>query len=201
MGFYDNIPFQGMSKLDIENMTEQFHAKAVPHILKKPMPMDVERFLSYDLLKHYDIGIDILDDDEMGDVIEGMYDPIKNKIIFSETGYKALCSGNLRSRFTGGHEGFHGMRHGPQIRAMNRAALLYSLNMHRQKMTRDIPIYQQAEWQANYGAGALLMPRKTLEMILRDVRSGLFDAVHEVALVFRVSEQAAETRINKLKGG
>jgi hypothetical protein len=202
MNFFDNVPFDPRKKDDIEQKTEAFLEKASPDFLRRPMPLDVNKFLTHDLLKYYNIGFEIVENEKMESTIEGMYDPFSNKIVFSEKGYDLLLKGHVRSRFTGTHEGYHGIDHGDQIRAMKPTVLLNNLYLYRQKRVRDIPIYQQAEWQANYGAGAFLMPKRTLGMIIHDMgesRYELFDVVAEVASIFKVSEQAAKIRIDKIK--
>jgi hypothetical protein len=201
VSFFDNIPFDGRSKRNIEMITERFLEKVSPDLLKKPAPLDVEKFLTYDLLRQCNIRLEIVENDEIGTFVEGMYDPFENKIIFSEKGFSDLIGGNSRSRFTGAHEGYHAIDHGKQIRLMPPNILLDNLYLCRQKKVRTIPQYQQAEWQANYGAGALLMPRRTLEIVIRDIGSNknrTFDPVWEVSAVFKVSEQAAKIRIEKL---
>ena len=111
---------------------------------------------------------------EMGDRM-GAVDPINRVLMVRADVYEMACNHHPRARFTIAHEFGHTIMH---IGTLNRA----ESELH-------IPAYKDPEWQADYFAAALLMPRRLA------VR---FSSVDEMMRMFGVSRQAADGRVRRL---
>lgn len=119
---------------------------------------------------------------------EGTFDPAENCIILSESTYEALMDDVPRARFTLAHEMGHAILHG----AFLRVALEGRTPQRKFKRT-SLPAYLDPEWQANRFAGGFLMPTSAVR---RCIKEGMTDA--KIAQYFRVSLDAARTRISKI---
>lgn len=70
---------------------------------------------------------------------------------------------------------------------------------------RDLGVYNEEERDANSFASALLMPKESVEKIVKELKEEYSDEILEYALVsciakkFNVSEQVAEVRLRKLE--
>jgi hypothetical protein len=168
--------------------------------LKKPVPLDVVTLIDVVLSKEFGFQTCIEFDHDFPDGTEAQLNIFKRTIEFSESGYDALCCGNPRSRFTGAHEAYHCIDHFPNIMRDGVSSLLERLCLCRNQ-NRTIKKYEDPEWQADHGAGALLMPFQTVLLFIESLRkgeAGRLSIVWEVANRFKVSEAAAETRLVKL---
>jgi Zn-dependent peptidase ImmA (M78 family) len=111
---------------------------------------------------------------------EGKTYPGANEIRIRQDVYVAACKGDGRARFTVMHEIGHFILH-----STHRIALCRLENGER------LPPYEDPEWQANTFAAECLMDV--------DVIRGM-DFL-QISNVCGVSWSAAQTRVNKLKGG
>lgn len=99
-----------------------------------------------------------------------------DRIVLPETVYRGAWEHDGRSRFTAAHETGHWVLHSSC--ALARAS------------ETEIKPYQNSEWQANLFAAELLMP---LEHIFQG------DTAQDLTHRFRVSQQAAELRLNAIR--
>ena len=99
-----------------------------------------------------------------------------------------------RLRFTTAHETSHAFLHVPQFRKM---AKTYESQQGGRIVTvkrSDLPAFKDPEWQANYLAGAILMPKSSISALMKD--GATFE---EMLDVFEVNRSALETRLNKIE--
>jgi hypothetical protein len=129
--------------------------------------------------------------------IEGYTDPKSKTLNLPEETYQRLGEDDGRARFTGCHEFAHVVLHGDQM-----AERMVSLSQQTEYMFRSdsssLRAFEDPEWQANYLAGALLMPRKALVLLKRRLGRGLLPS--DLVSEFKVSSYAAEVRLRKLGG-
>lgn len=159
-----------LSKSDIEGMADVVRRTFHQH---KPM-LDVVRLLE---LGFSGVGTmltyRIVSRAEAGPRM-GYVDPVNRTLNIREDVYEGMLKQIGFDRFTVCHEIGHALLHGH----------LHTLN--RVSSSMSVPAYKSAEWQANYFAGALLMPRKMLE---------LGSSPREVAIRFGVTDSAARVRL------
>lgn len=158
------------SKAKLIDLAEVVRAAFVPRDQVKFPIMDVldrqlaKTFTDYDLI--------VLDEEVMG-VFEGLVFAGDNHLRLRNDVYEAACSGDGRARFTACHELAHYLLHRhvamPRIRG-------------------DEPVYQDAEWQADVFAAALLMPERHA---LR------FNSANEAAAECGMSLTAARYQLKK----
>jgi hypothetical protein len=106
----------------------------------------------------------------------------------AEKGYQQLEAGRNRARFSVAHEVAHLVFHPRELMDMAKNPTL-----GRALRRGNHQAFQDAEWQANAGAGALLMPAaglRELELISQLTQ-------RHVSRVFNVSEAAARIRLEK----
>lgn len=106
--------------------------------------------------------------------IEAFYNPPDNTIYVREDIYEDACDQKTRARFTIAHELGHYFLH------KNQPALTRF-----EPFTEEHKIYEDSEWQANYFAGALLVPKNEALQC---------DTIEEIAHTFKISLQAASIR-------
>jgi len=190
----DSFSVEPRSKFDIEAITLQYLQRYLPACLERPRVLDVERLIDVSLSdSHHFMQMCVSDLDEG---VEAEVDIIEKKIRFSEAGWEGVIGGNPRSLFTGAHESFHVIDHAQQV--LN-ALLNGDFQVRAARGSR--PTYCDAEWQANHGAGAFLMPKTTFVPFvasLKERQALPFDITWEVQRAYGVSRQAAETRLVKL---
>lgn len=102
----------------------------------------------------------------------------KMTIYVREDTYDKACQGDPQSRFTIAHEMGHlFLRHSP------------TSGLARKDANEQIPVFYDAEWQADTFAAEFLMPVDLAKNKTCD----------EVRMLFNVSASAAQTRVNKLR--
>jgi Zn-dependent peptidase ImmA (M78 family) len=119
---------------------------------------------------------DVRDDDFMGDRM-GAVDPMSGAFFVRIDCYEGAIVNNPRDRFTVAHEVGHALMH---IGTLNRS------NRH---FSTKLPAYVDPEWQANYFAGALLMPRHLMSQCT---------SLDQVMNTFGVSRECASVRAKVL---
>ena len=224
-----NVPI--LSKQDIDHHGERFVQDFMPEAMKSPMPIDVDRFitkylglnLEYQYLSHCGayLGMLVFNDTKRLPV----FDPRKNEAAYIRVPANTVIVDNSlldeenehRYRFTGGHEAGHGIFH-TQYYGYNRNQVSFFHNED------DLPIVkcraasiQSAgaigkvefetdqdwmEWQANYFASALLMPKSMVKKLVEEYDGDDFSRdlllAHIVSETFDVSVTAAANRLNSL---
>ena len=183
------------SKEKIEKEAEQILRLLCPKHLTEPGELDVEDFF-VQAEKIYGVKLEL---DNSIEVL-GSYDPATNTIHLPEKTYLAACTGNWRARFTVIHELYHAIKHRDQLLNPNIELLTKELGKMR-TLNREKPrSYVYSEWQADYGAGAILIPKITLLPFL-DSLKGFADEeiIDAVSSTYTVSWKCAEVRLDKLE--
>ena len=186
------IGVEGLRKEQIENLLSQYLEKYYPKHLIKPQKLDVEHLLTIGLYKSNGFKIEIVK--SLEDNVEGDTMPFKKTIRFPKKIYNGLIKGNPRDRFTGCHEAVHAILHEKQITENIEEILKLSF-------VKEKPIFKNPEWQANYGAGVLLMPKQTLIPFVEKMKKlgkSEKDIIKKISKTYGVSDQAASTRYSKL---
>lgn len=123
-----------------------------------------------------------------------IYDPDEGCIVLavSEDTYEGLRLNLPRARFTLCHEIVHVFVHTAQVLRLgqipHRVSALYRRKTHK--------IYEDVEWQADAGAGALLMPAP---VVFEALDGSIHSAVPRLETYYGVSSDAAERRIASIK--
>lgn len=224
-----NVPI--LSKQDIDHHGERFVQDFMPEALKSPMPIDVDRFitkylglnLEYQYLSHCGayLGMLVFNDTKRLPV----FDPRKNEAAYIRVPANTVIVDNSlldeenehRYRFTGGHEAGHGIFH-TQYYGYNRNQLSFFGNEESLPIVKcRAATIQNAgpfkkikfgtdqewmEWQANYFASALLMPKSMVKKLVDEYDGDEFSRdlllAHIVSETFDVSVTAAANRLNSL---
>jgi len=193
MGYDQFFLVKPRSRDDIEKRTESYLSQYNPEHLKKPGKLHVENLIDLSLSRSH--GTKILLVDHLEDKVLARYYPQDNAIIFTEESWNRLCEGHGWERFTGCHEFAHVVLHGDELR--EKGLYLQRTGVENSK------IYRNSEWQADNGAGALLMPRKTIIPLIQELnregennRECLSDIIAEV---YGVTTLAAKKRLKIIK--
>jgi len=191
------------SKDSIDSIAENYLHSEHPEVLQKARALDVEKFLDVSLVKTHDITIEIVESiDENTEAITSL---LEKKIQVPVRTYEKIRKGDRRARFTVCHEGMHVILHIPQVLTilvgLLRAARASSLGIG--AITSNIPgkAFLDPEWQANYGASALLMPRRTFIPFCEErIQDGIpyHYIIQDIMDVYQVSLAAAEKRFKNL---
>lgn len=233
----NNVPV--LSKEEIDNIAEKFLMDFNPEILVTPQPIDEDRFLTeylgleqdFQYLSHCGcyLGMLVFNDTnkvQVYDTYTGRAEYISAKagtVIIDNT---LLEEGQeQRYRFTAIHEGGHWIFHRKKYyRDMAQISVFDFFDMPNiQCRTVSVdpkfkPIHKwndndTMEWQANYFASALLMPKSMVFKICNDEefiehlkfmswgneKSYNELLIKKISKTFNVSKQAAEVRLNNLK--
>jgi Zn-dependent peptidase ImmA (M78 family) len=137
---------------------------------------DLEGFL--ERLELYGITYDVVEDSFLPYGVEASCIPEKRVIYITTSTFEAVKRNDERARFTIFHE-------------LGHLLLAHSRTFHRDA-TREFPVYENSEWQADQFAGEILMP---LDVILRKNLTAAWELQEE----FGVSFQAASYRLAKLR--
>jgi Zn-dependent peptidase ImmA (M78 family) len=199
-------------------------------VLVKPQPTDIDRLITeymgfgfeYQYLSNNQVylGITVFEDTDTLPI----YDPVLNRAEFlSVKKNTIIIEGTLadnpslihRERFTEGHEASHGLIH-PEYyqRKAQYASLHDSCSGIYSKLTfpdlsgvdgdgKRLQGEAWLEWQANYLASVLLMPRAAVKRLrnMIEPRGNQFwyvDLAGMMVEVFNVSEEAARVRLGSL---
>jgi hypothetical protein len=195
MSLLDLLGAAPRSRRLIEQITQDFLSKTQSYHLARPGKLDVERLLDLDLHNLYGFDIEIVGSLKWS--VEAQVLPFERKIQFTEEGYKKLLADDRRSRFTGCHEAYHVIDHCSQIVEIGFDQVLNRISTQQSAL----PLYYSADWQAEHGGGALLMPECTLGPFLKRLaRRGAIkeEIAFEVSEMYCVSALAAEARIKKI---
>ena len=184
-----------LSKVNLELKANDFLNNANPSHLKNAGIINVLELLDVYLPKVYEYRVQLIGSDKSVQ-LEGAVIPEKKKILLPEQVYNGIAENNPRCLFTGAHEIAHVILHSNQLK--NRALIDLITNGFNRK--EDIKPYEDPEWQANYMAGAILMPLATLEPIVHDFKLKKMSnnqIINRLSLIYGASNQAVEIRLNK----
>lgn len=225
----NNVPVLG--KNDIDHFAERFIEDYSPNLLETPGELDIDRFLTrylglnleYHYLSHNGLylGMMVFGDTKKLPVFnpekqEAKYISVPAKTVIID---QSLLSDETeqRYRFTAAHEGGHGILH-PDYYGYNKDQLSFFGDSNAYPLVKCraatvTPGYSNSsnalvtdddwmEWQANYFASALLMPKSMVLKVYADLEADDFTkdfyAVKAVAEIFNVSRAAAENRLSSL---
>lgn len=176
------IPY--ISKSQLEQQSFDLYQKALSNDDTEKLPVNVENIVEFTL--EYNLNLAA----SLPTRILGASDWETRFIQISES-----ITHNGRRRFTIAHEIAHVVLHFPYLEAHHNSQPSLSLS-------NEVAIFQddRSEFQADYFAGALLMPAKLMmECYGEKARQGLYINADEVAATFDVSEQAAAIRLKTLE--
>lgn len=140
--------------------------------------------------REYRIAPDVVDDLPYGTEAEARFDGREFVLALSERSYEDLEQGRLgRPRFTLSHEIGHIVLHSAELIRLSKMPTQHAAMMRGR--SQDLPVYRDAEWQANAFGAALLVPAAGLEKLSQ---VGSLTERH-VARQFGVSTQCARIRI------
>ncbi len=219
-----------LSKAQLERFGERVLRDFSPAVLREPQATDIDALITqymqfnfeYQYLSHNQVylGLTLFDDTDSLPV----YNPTQQRAEFiSVKKNTIIIEGTLaenpkhepRERFTIGHEGSHGLLHAPYYL---RKAEIAELNLQHDRIYskssflnlsevdtdgRRLQGEAWLEWQANYLAAVLLMPKaavKRLRNIIEPKGSRYWhlEMVKEMTGLFNVSEEAARVRLLSL---
>lgn len=180
-----------MTAREAVRFADAFHKAHFPDLLKQPTPLSMPK-LADEVLPL--LGIDVYSSSELvsrnshGETVLGN-DRIE--ILLAPSLFDDLYGGRqeLFARATLAHEASHALVHIPQILRQlkeRRGCVLQRVQR------RQIPAYEDPEWQAWMVGGALLMPLEAL-------RACSGRTYKEIASMFRVSAQMASSHIQRLR--
>lgn len=233
----NNVPV--LSKEEIDNIAEKFLMDFHPNTLETPQPIDEDRFLTeylgleqdFQYLSHNGCYLGMLVFNDSEKVI--VYDIYTNRAEYISAKAGTVIIDNTlldegqeqRYRFTAIHEAGHWIFHrGKYYRDMAQISLLelYDVaNIQCRTISID-PIFKPKhkwddndtmEWQANYFASALLMPKSMVLKVCNDEEYREYLElmtwgnkqrynellIKKISNTFNVSKKAAEVRLTGLK--
>ena len=219
-----------LSKSQLETYGEWVLHDFSPHVLLRPQPTDIDRLITeymgfnfeYQYLSNNQVylGITVFDDTDHLPI----YNPELNRAEFlSVKKNTIIIEGTLadnpnlihRERFTEGHEASHGLIHPEYYQRKAQIASLhdYSSCGYSKPCFPDLSGVDGSgkrlkgeawlEWQANYLASVLLMPRcavRRLRNVIEPKGSPFWylELIQTMVEVFNVSEEAARVRLISL---
>lgn len=227
----NNVPF--LPKQDIEEIAESYALDFCPKILEKPQPIDIESFLEFYLGLNMDYQYLSNDGRYLGMMVFNdtnrviIYDPEKNEADYLHADANTvivdnrLLAGNQRHRYryTCAHEGGHSIFHAayycnaiPESFPLyaplpeDSSAIVQCSEDDMKSVTKGgkWPPKKTMEWQANYFASALLMPRMAVDAVMEKFTAGIeisnkrYAMTQAVSEVFDVSMDAATNRLKEL---
>ena len=189
----EGIPVAGLSMQEIERKTEGYLQKYHPETLgRKPIPLDVNKLLEVSLFLSHGFQMDLITAFD-NPKIEARMRPIERTVQITQTCYNKIGADDGHSRFNAVHEASHVILHDHQYQE-------FYLNPARM-VKRECQIYESAEWQAEHGGGAFLMPLKTLIPFLEELIQKQYDYYSIVNIImdtYKVSQKGAMSRLRQL---
>ena len=174
------------SRKKLDRWADRFLTEHYSTVLED-RPLDVEHLVDVHLARHHRVYI-VVEDLPHG--VEGITELPDRLILPSKVHDKLREDG--RARFTGVHEAVHAMIHLPHL-----AARYVSRAQQRLHRREELPPYLDPEWQANYGAAALLMPARAVW----DVIERYGDDPKRLMSRFGVTYTAADIRMDDAREG
>lgn len=216
-----------LSRRCIDDIAEGFLADYQPEALRKPMPIDIDRFLEmylgvtpdYQFLSHNMVylGMTVFHDTTHIPVFDpstnhAEYLCAKANTVIFDTRLVEEANQEHRYRFTGGHEAGHVIFHRPYFDRLDRIRNRLGITDALYTQCRDAALNKTSkrklqtdsdwlEWQANQFSSSLLMPRSTVMSFVDNygyTKNGLFHVLVEMESAFNVSAAAAMNRLKNL---
>lgn len=198
MSYLSQLEVPPCSKEDLECETKRYLEENCPGALGRAGPVDIDRILTVCVAGSHRFKTEIVP--KLPDGVEALTDPFERKVYLTETTYLKMAAGVGRPRFTVAHEVIHVLRHADYCIELGLKTIANRLLLARSAPDERVA-YRDPEWQAYYGAGALLMPRVTLVPYCESLATkGIkgWRTVCEVAGTYKVSYQAAFKRLVRL---
>jgi len=184
----------GTSKVELEKIAESELLEFDPEMLETPKALNVERLLDLHMKKKYGWSCDPQRKDLLPTSAEAYSDPKSRTVVLPEETHQALDNDG-RARFTACHEYAHVVKH-RLFMMMRMVALSEQAALAFRKKRMELPAYKCAEWQADYLAGALLMPKKHILKIWQNSYGLEGLAIRVIMRIFLVSYTAAKKRLS-----
>jgi Zn-dependent peptidase ImmA (M78 family) len=189
----EGLPVAPLSMMDIEKKTTKYLEEYHPDFLKSPSALNVDAFLSISLFRSHGFIPDLITKFENSRIYaRAIMD--KKYIQITCEGFNKLGADDGKARFDVCHEGSHVVLHTEQYE-------FFRLNPARLAI-REHSTCEDAEWQAEHGGGAFLMPLDTLIPFIGSLQKtgcSLQDIFYEIMNTYKVSEKAARARINQFR--
>lgn len=182
------------SKSDLETIAFEIRKRLDPENLTLTSPMNVEKLVGIKMPQWFGWEPDFVETLPFG--VEGYTDPQTMSVVVRGTTIEAARKGDPRSRFTVIHEFCHVVLHRKELTERLITLTLSGDRLYRQHRSQLKP-YEDPEWQANFLAAALLMPKASVEKI-RKASENNEEAAARIAASFQVSLSAARIRLEKL---
>jgi Zn-dependent peptidase ImmA (M78 family) len=188
------MDFPAWSKRDIDIQSAKILTSFQPKVLTALEPLNVDRLIEV-VEDALEIDFDITYDLPHG--IEGCTSTTDNKVLI-HADLADDPSSVKRFRATVAHEIGHALLHVPLLREYSRNRI-FSQKKGEEKgielyRNANCPAYKDPEWQAWYFAGAILMPKPAIDMLLK---SG--DSLRSMAERFEVNPAFLKVRLRKLE--
>ncbi|MDL2324548.1 hypothetical protein LJC61_05290 [Ruminococcaceae bacterium OttesenSCG-928-A16] len=223
---WNGIPI--LSKIQIDELGEQFVNDFCPSAMQEPCEIDVDRFitnylgmqLDYNYLSHNAVYLGMT---VFGDTVIPVYNPHKQEAEYTPAkagtiviDHSLLAPRQLhRYRYTAGHEAGHGVLHAlyfnQRLQANQDSAAMVQCRISGAFDTNFAtpPEYwgslEWMEWQANCFSSALLMPRAMVIQLMASLPQMALpvrrraQAVAAMTQTFNISAEAAIFRLKDLR--
>jgi hypothetical protein len=188
----EGIPVAGLSMKEIEFKMQNYLKKYHPENLNKPSSLDVDKLLEISLFQSHGFMEDIIAAFK-NPKIEARMRPIERTVQITKACYNNIGVDDGHSRFNATHEASHVILHAHQYQE-------FLLNPARM-VKRECETYESAEWQAEHGGGALLMPLKTLLPFIASLihkQCDLDFIVEMIINTYKVSRAGVMARLRQL---
>jgi len=189
----EGIPVAGLSMQEIEYKTQDYLKKYHPETLgQEPIPLDVDKLLEISLFLSHGYQMDLITTFD-NPKIEARMRPLEQTVQITQTCYNKIGADDGHSRFNAAHEASHVILHAHQYQE-------FLINPARM-IIRACETYESAEWQAEHGGGALLMPLKTLIPFFENLinQQHDYDSIVNIIMdTYKVSMKAAMSRLRQL---
>jgi predicted transcriptional regulator len=189
----EGIPVASLSMQKIELKMEGYLKEYHPETLeKKPVPLDVDKLLEVSLFRSHGFREELIIDFD-NPKIKARMRPMERTVQITQTCYNRIGANNGYARFNAVHEASHVILHAHQYEE-------FLINPARM-IKRECHTYESAEWQAEHGGGALLMPLKTLIPFLENLVQKRYDFNSIVTVImdtYKVSKKGAKSRLRQL---
>jgi Zn-dependent peptidase ImmA (M78 family) len=187
----EGIPVAGISMEKIELQIHKYLEKYHPETIKTPSSLDIDSFLEVSLFKSHRFMVDIVSCFE-NSTIQARTLMDKKFVQITMDCHNKLGADDGKARFDVGHEGAHVILHTQQYQEflLNPAWIV----------KRECEVYENAEWQAEHGGGALLMPLETLIPLIGQLQTKgckYSDIVYEIMDNYKVTGKAVRSRLNQ----
>ncbi|HRZ28631.1 MAG TPA: ImmA/IrrE family metallo-endopeptidase [Spirochaetota bacterium] len=191
MSSLGQLPVDPMSRNDIECSMQNYLYQVDPGHLQRPGCLDVEAILDLHIYKTHKFKKII--SEFIGPNIEALTHPFDNEIEITTQVQDGIAFCEPRHLFTGCHEISHVIMHVPQYLAWGEEQWVSAVARSGFKMQ----VFRDPEWQAEHGAGVLMMPASTFIPFVDALnkKGASYDTViYEITRTYGVSLAAAKVR-------